>query len=130
VFELEDDAQPPAADRFGDGEPAAVEAVYPWVAGFATAMEHFPALMQLDAATLTEPLALLYRHLDPEDLKTPMTCSRRSSRWSRRRIWPKRSRAWCAPRCCWPMSAARSRHGDRRRRSASCEASRGCFLTG
>ena len=60
VFELDvDDAQaPPAAD-----------AVYPWVAGFATAMELFPALMQLDAAALTEPLALLYRHLDPSDLE-------------------------------------------------------------
>ena len=32
-------------------------------------MELFPALMQLDAAALTGPLALLYRHLDPDDLE-------------------------------------------------------------
>ncbi len=59
VFELEGD----------DDEPAAPEAVYPWVAGFATAMECFPALMDRDAQALTEPLALLYRHLDPDDLE-------------------------------------------------------------
>jgi uncharacterized protein len=39
------------------------------VAGFATAVELFPALMQRDAAALTEPLALLYRHLEPDDLE-------------------------------------------------------------
>jgi len=43
--------------------------VLPWVAGFATAMEAFPELMNGDAQALTEPLALLYRHLDPEDLE-------------------------------------------------------------
>ena len=32
-------------------------------------MEFFPALMQRDAQALTEPLALLYRHLDPDDLE-------------------------------------------------------------
>ncbi len=58
VFELE-------ADDAGSD----VDAVFPWVAGFATALEHFPALMQLDAEALTEPLALLYRHLDPDDLE-------------------------------------------------------------
>jgi uncharacterized protein len=49
--------------------PDAVEAVYPWVAGFATAMDVFPALMQRDAPALTPALALLYRHLDPDDLE-------------------------------------------------------------
>lgn len=43
--------------------------VAPWVAGFALAVEEFPALLKLDVAALTEPLALLYRHLDPEDLE-------------------------------------------------------------
>jgi uncharacterized protein len=43
--------------------------ISPWVAGFALAMEHFPDLMALDAKALTEPLALLYRHLDPDDLE-------------------------------------------------------------
>ena len=51
------------------GEPGETEAVYPWVAGFATALELFPDLMMLDAQTLTEPLALLYRHLGPDDLE-------------------------------------------------------------
>ena len=32
-------------------------------------MECFPALMSLDAQKLREPLALLYRHLDPDDLE-------------------------------------------------------------
>lgn len=56
VFELDDAASPS-------------EAVYAWVAGFATAMEFFPALMGLDAQRLREPLALLYRHLDADDLE-------------------------------------------------------------
>jgi len=50
-------------------EPQETDAVYPWVAGFATAQEFFPALMRLDAGELTAPLALLYRHLDPDDLE-------------------------------------------------------------
>jgi uncharacterized protein len=66
VFEL--------ADAGGDGQdngdaPSPADAVYPWVAGFATAQEMFPALMRLDAQVLTEPLALLYRHLDADDLE-------------------------------------------------------------
>ena len=56
VFELEE-----------GGAPS--DAVYPWVAGFVTALELFPALLQGDAATLAEPLVLLYRHLDPDDLE-------------------------------------------------------------
>lgn len=57
VFELDDDEATPS------------EAVYGWVAGFATAMEFFPKLMALDAPRLREPLALLYRHLDADDLE-------------------------------------------------------------
>ena len=53
----------------GDSTPSGTDAVYPWVAGFATALELFPSLMALDADALTEPLALLYRHLDAEDLE-------------------------------------------------------------
>ncbi|MGY4831514.1 YecA/YgfB family protein [Sphaerotilaceae bacterium SBD11-9] len=60
VFELESD---------DEDEPSDVDAVYPWVAGFATAMELFPELMQRDAQALTEPLALVYRHLSPDDLE-------------------------------------------------------------
>lgn len=70
VFELDDDgAQPHDIDRDDDGPSPASQAVYPWVAGFALAMEHFPALMSLDAKALTAPLALLYRHLGADDLE-------------------------------------------------------------
>jgi len=55
VYPLEDDASPS-------------DAVLPWVAGFAAAMDNFPALMQLDSAELPEPLALIYRHFDADDL--------------------------------------------------------------
>jgi uncharacterized protein len=70
VFELAADDDPDRDDEHGDepGEPA-VDAVYPWVAGFATALELFPELMALDAKALTEPLALVYRHLAPDDLE-------------------------------------------------------------
>jgi uncharacterized protein len=49
--------------------PPEVDAVYPWVAGFATALELFPALLEAPQDALTEPLVLLYRHLAPEDLE-------------------------------------------------------------
>lgn len=45
------------------------ETVLPWVAGFAAAMDLFPALMAVDDPELVEPLALLYRHFDAEDLE-------------------------------------------------------------
>jgi len=45
------------------------ESMLPWVAGFAAAMDHFPALMDMDAPDLVEPLALVYMHFDPEDLE-------------------------------------------------------------
>ena len=91
VFELDDDPEAGMGDgdtqinpgdrghagddpgALGDEEdgalPPAIDAVYPWVAGFATALELFPALMRHDADALTEPLALLYRHLAPDDLE-------------------------------------------------------------
>jgi uncharacterized protein len=50
-----------------DGAPS--EALFPWVAGFSLACEHFPELMREDAADLLEPLAALFRHIDPEDLE-------------------------------------------------------------
>jgi uncharacterized protein len=67
VFELADEAGEATDDD--DDAAASLDAVYPWVAGFATAVELFPGLMQRDADALTEPLALLYRHLEPEDLE-------------------------------------------------------------
>lgn len=67
VFELEADEDD--ADSEDDDLPHETDAVYPWVAGFATAQEFFPGLMRLDAGSLTAPLALLYRHLEADDLE-------------------------------------------------------------
>ncbi len=44
------------------------DAVLPWVAGFALAMDRFPALMERDDPAQLEPLALLYLHFDAEDV--------------------------------------------------------------
>jgi uncharacterized protein len=67
VFELEDDDATAIDDEDEGG--ADVDAVYPWVAGFAAAMEIFPGLLEGDDDALVEPLALIYRHLDPHDLE-------------------------------------------------------------
>ncbi|MEO8079616.1 MAG: YecA family protein, partial [Caldimonas sp.] len=55
----------------GDGEAdGGSDAVYPWVAGFAAALDLFPELVRRgDDDALLEPLALLYRHLDAGDLE-------------------------------------------------------------
>ena len=45
------------------------DSVLPWAAGFAAAMDAFPALMDLPDPELIEPLALVYMHFDPEDLE-------------------------------------------------------------
>ena len=71
VFELNADNaadEDTLDDRFGEAPPE-VDAVYPWVAGFAAAVDLFPALMQFDAQRLTEPLALVFQHLEPDDLE-------------------------------------------------------------
>lgn len=56
VYELDEQATPS-------------ETVLPWVAGFATAVDLFTTLMDRHEAKLLEPLATLYRHLDPDDLE-------------------------------------------------------------
>jgi uncharacterized protein len=56
VYQLDDDASPS-------------ETVLPWVAGFAAAMDLFQGVMGSDDPEVIEPLALLYRHFDPEDLE-------------------------------------------------------------
>lgn len=61
VFELEPES--PGADV----PPS--ELVLPWVAGFAAALELFPQLLASAGDAVHEPLAILYRHLDPEDLE-------------------------------------------------------------
>ena len=67
VFELAGEADESLAIH--GVAPSAVNAVYPWVAGFAAALELFPQLMQGAKQDLNQPLALLYRHLDPDDLE-------------------------------------------------------------
>ncbi len=62
------------ADDDGDGDGDAdaysvTECVLPWVAGFALATDLFPALTDRKDPALNEPLALLYLHLDPDDLE-------------------------------------------------------------
>lgn len=52
-----------------DHAASPTDCVLPWVAGFAAAMEAFPALMANDSPELVEPLALLFMHFDPEDLE-------------------------------------------------------------
>lgn len=69
VFELSEVDGVPEAEHDADEVPPAIDAVYPWVAGFATALELFPALMRLPSAALNGPLALVYRHLAPDDLE-------------------------------------------------------------
>lgn len=66
VFELADDIEDPSDD---DAAPGAVDAVFPWVAGMSAALEFFAALSQLRDDALTEPFALLYRHVHPDDLE-------------------------------------------------------------
>jgi len=56
IYQLDDDATPS-------------QTLLPWVAGFATAMDLFPALMSMEHPDLIEPLALLYMHFDAEDLE-------------------------------------------------------------
>ena len=81
VFEVEDEGEDedegePGAGGLGeDTDPSAHHeqpwrrALLPWVAGFAAAMDAFPALMALPDPALAEPLALVYQVFDPEDLE-------------------------------------------------------------
>ena len=55
-------------DEAGEGDPVRA-AVFPWVAGVATAFELFPGTMQLSPEATLEPLALLYQHVDADDLE-------------------------------------------------------------
>ena len=66
VFELDDDDDDAAGD---DASAARSDPAYSWVAGFAAALETFRGLLAADEAALTGPLALLYRHLDVDDLE-------------------------------------------------------------
>jgi uncharacterized protein len=61
VFELE-----PAADGVATSPS---KMVLPWIAGFAAALERFPALMAQADTDAQEPLATLYANFDPADLE-------------------------------------------------------------
>jgi uncharacterized protein len=61
VFELEPESPGAAV--------APSDLVLSWVAGFAAALELFPQLLANAGEASREPLATLYRHLDPEDLE-------------------------------------------------------------
>jgi uncharacterized protein len=63
VFELE----PEPGDGEDEASPSAV--VLPWIAGFAAALDHFPALLAHAGADARAPLATLYAHFDPADLE-------------------------------------------------------------
>ena len=52
-----------------DEEAGPSETVMPWVAGFATAVDLFPQLMDQFEDHIVAPLAGMYRHLEPEDLE-------------------------------------------------------------
>ena len=80
VFAMEDDEGETNADADADGAESALtdqdngsspvqQAMLPWVAGFAAAMDAFPALMNSPNPELIEPLALLYLHFDADDLE-------------------------------------------------------------
>jgi uncharacterized protein len=57
VYELDD----------ADASPA--DAVLPWVAGFAAALELFPSLLRSASPSAQDALALLYQYLDADDLE-------------------------------------------------------------
>lgn len=56
VYELDEDVSPS-------------DTVLPWVLGFAAACALFPALMDVEHPEMLEPLAVLYMHLDPDELE-------------------------------------------------------------
>ena len=78
IFASDDEDETPAPSEDEDGDAGgdaevdpvqAAQAVLPWVAGFAAAMEHFPQLMAMDDGELVEPMALLFMHFDANDLE-------------------------------------------------------------
>jgi uncharacterized protein len=70
IFALDGEDDDDADQDDDDNEEApTAQSVLPWVAGFAAAMDAFPALMAMDSPELIEPLALLYLHFPPEDLE-------------------------------------------------------------
>jgi uncharacterized protein len=67
VFELASEYEDEEEGDADESDPS--EVLFPWVAGFSLACELFPDLMRKNAADLLEPLAAIFRHIDPEDLE-------------------------------------------------------------
>jgi uncharacterized protein len=51
------------------GQSGVSDAALPWASGFAMALEAFPGLLHMDSPALTEPLALVYQHVDLHGLE-------------------------------------------------------------
>jgi len=77
IFDLDEPAAATPDDDNVDAAPEAIaspvspvrESLLPWVAGFALAVERFPALLRHDERALAEPLSLLYQHFERDDLE-------------------------------------------------------------
>jgi uncharacterized protein len=69
VFELAGEHETEDGDAWDINEANPSEVLLPWVAGFSLACELFPDLMRKNAADLLEPLAAIFRHIDPDDLE-------------------------------------------------------------
>jgi hypothetical protein len=82
IYQLDDDADPS-------------ECLLPWVAGFAAAMEAFPALMAMSDPELVEPLALLFMHFDPDDLEDADALAAVIETLEPPPTWPRRCRTPC-----------------------------------
>lgn len=54
---------------YPDDEASVSDSVLPWAAGFAAALDSFPALQAMEDPALVEPLALIYLHFDAGDLE-------------------------------------------------------------
>jgi uncharacterized protein len=64
-----DDTAEVPGDEDDGADNGLSESLLPWIAGFAAATNRFPALMNHHDPALLEPLALIFLHLDPEDLE-------------------------------------------------------------
>ena len=68
IFELSGAGARPRETEDGD-QSGVSDAVLPWASGFAMALEAFSGLLHMDSPALTEPLALVYQHVDLHGLE-------------------------------------------------------------
>ncbi len=67
IYELDEEDQD--EDELNDDNEGLSHPALPWVAGFISAMELFPDVMDLEASTTLEPLAMIFQHVAAEDLE-------------------------------------------------------------